>query len=121
MKCLVVEDDISLRRDIVQAMSGMGYCCYAARSAKDASYHLKTKRFDVAVLDLATESSPVLLLAEYLHIFHAQTALIMITNPDAFPHGEGAQLVPNVDFFLRKPISMHELCAVVAYSTKQLR
>ncbi len=120
MNCLVVEGDISLRRDIVKAMTEAGYRCSAASSANEASYLLKTERFDAAVLDMTAENGASLLLAEYLHIFHTQTAVIMITSPDAFPHGEGSRLIPNVDFFLRKPVSIPELCAVVDYSTDQL-
>ena len=119
MKCLIVEDDALVRLDLVQALTDMGYSCEETNSVEGAEYLLKTQDFDLAILDLNVADGNTLAVTDYLFIRDSKTAIILITGTGAYPHGETAQLAPNVDFFLRKPVHLPDLKAIIEHVSQR--
>lgn len=117
MKCLIVEDNLTIRMEYSHAMRSMGFTCIEVDSLKDAAYFLKTHDFRVILLDLQVRDGLSLSLADYLDVVGSKATIIMITGTGAFPRGETTRMSPRIDYVLRKPVNLADLSALVAYST----
>ena len=117
MKCLIVEDNLTIRMEYSHAMNSLGFTCLEVDTLKDASYFLKTHEFKVILLDLQVRDGLTLPLADYLHVIGSKATVILITGTGAFPRGETAQMSPRIDYVLRKPVNLDDLSALVEYST----
>lgn len=120
MKCLIVEDNVTIRMEYCHAMKSLGFTCIEVDSLKDAAYFLKTHDFNVILMDLQVRDGLSLPLADYLQVVGSTAVIIMITGTGAFPRGESAQMSPRVDYVLRKPVNLEDLSALVEYSTGSL-
>lgn len=116
MKCLIVEDNVTIRMEYCHVMKTLGFTCIEADSLKDAAYFLKTHEFEVILLDLQVRDGLSLPLADYLHVIGSRATVILITGTGAFPRGETAQMSPRIDYVMRKPVNLADLSALVEYS-----
>ena len=117
MKCLIVEDNVTIRMEYAHIMKGMGFTCLEVDCIKDAAYFLKTHTFSVILLDLQVRDGITLPLADYLQVTGSDATVILITGTGAFPRGEATQMSPRIDYVMRKPVNLDDLTALVQYAT----
>ncbi|MFK7876845.1 MAG: response regulator [Paracoccaceae bacterium] len=116
MKCLIVEDEVLIRMELVLSLQDLGHSCLEADSVADASYLMKTHDFDVILLDLHVKDGQTLPLVDYLAVMGTKAIVVLITGSGAFPNGESVTLSPRIDFVLRKPVNLPDLVALLEYS-----
>ena len=121
MKCLIVEDNSTIRMEYSIVMKSMGFTCLEVDSLRDASYFLKTHEFSVILLDLQVRDGLSLPLADYLQMIGSKATVILITGTGAFPRGETTHMSPRIDYVMRKPVNLGDLSALVEYSTSDLK
>jgi DNA-binding NtrC family response regulator len=117
MKCLIVEDNVTIRMEYSDAMKTIGFTCLEVDTIKDAAYFMKTHNFAVILLDLQVRDGVTLPLADYLQVTGSDATVILITGTGAFPRGEATQMSPRIDYVMRKPVNLEDLSALVQYAT----
>ena len=121
MRCLVVEDDPILRDMICDMLEEMGHDADQAGTRKDAEKALATRKYDLVHLDYHLPDGTALELSDYAACLCPNTRIILVTGSDIFPHGEHTKFAPGVDWVMRKPVSILDLEALVAYAEQDAR
>ncbi|WP_435169811.1 response regulator [Falsirhodobacter sp. 1013] len=108
MKCLIVEDDATLRGQIVQAFTDAGFVADSAADGREGEYLGATETYDVAILDLGLPRMDGI---EVLTRWRAQGLTLPVLILTA--RGEWADKVrgfrAGADDYVLKPFRMEEV------------
>ncbi len=109
---LVIEDEYGVRTGIEQILRMEGFEVWSAACAREAIDHLKTKTFDVALIDYQLPDVDGLTLLHQIQQHDGLTKTCMIT---AYANIDMAIAATRqgVDFFLPKPFTPEDLVGVV--------
>jgi len=116
MNCLIVEDDACLAYALSCCLEDCGNECQVSGSVQEALACLKTRKFDLLVLDYALPDGSVLPVSEYAALFCPDVRIILLTGHAVFAHGEHATMAPGIDWVMRKPVPFDDLRALVEYA-----
>lgn len=79
-RILIVDDDHDVRRSLTRVLTGAGYACRAAATARTASRMLDRERFDLVLCNLHLPGESGLELVEHTLREHGQVAAVVITG-----------------------------------------
>ena len=116
MNVFLVEDDQSLRTVWEHALEDAGHTVESAASQHDAMRTLLTGSFDLIVLDVVVRNGNGLNLVDYISYAHPQTPVMVVTGTGFFPNGELSELMPKIDWFMRKPVPVADFMASVDHA-----
>lgn len=116
MKCLIVEDDYSLRSFLADCLEDMGHDAVSKGTVTEALYALKTQKFDLLLVDYSLPDGTSVPVMDYFGATCPNSRAILLTGSGVYPNGEAAIFAPSVDWTLRKPIEMQDLKAIVDYA-----
>ncbi|HMJ14489.1 MAG TPA: response regulator [Polyangiaceae bacterium] len=111
-RCLIVEDDEGLRRNIGAALSARGFEVHAVASIAEARRALDQSTPDLIVLDVALPDGRAHDLVEVLRR-RSPTPAVVAMSGAAAPDETFELAQAGVRAFLRKPIGLRELEAAV--------
>lgn len=110
MRILLVEDEISLAKEIKDFLESGGEICDVAGSIEDASENLAVNPYDFVLLDLGLPDGDGLDLLEEILEYQERTSVIILTaRSEVDDRIKGLQL--GADDYLAKPFSLVELKA----------
>lgn len=119
-RLLVVDDLESMRLALQDMLSLLGYQVVTAASAAEALAHLRERRFDMLLSDLAMPGMDGIQLAELASRRHPEIPIVLITG-----HGDAdlarASLQRGAIDFITKPVNFHELPIVVERNLERRR
>lgn len=118
MNCLIVEHDDPLRIFLETCLVDMGHEVTARSDQASAMRAARTSKYDLLLCDYHLPDGEALPVIEYFGATQPNSRVILLTGSGIFPHGEVSLLAPSVDWTLRKPVEMTDLCAVVAYAAR---
>jgi DNA-binding response OmpR family regulator len=111
---LVVEDDRDLRESLIEALEEAGYSVASAQDGQHALFYLRTsKRPDLILLDL---QMPIMNGVEFRleQLKSPELAAIPVAVLTADPDGRQKVAALQTAAFLKKPLNLPELFAMVA-------
>ncbi len=112
---LVVEDEGHIRDLVRSHLQSEGYACSAVGTSRAALQLLRSRPFDVIVLDLMLPDMNGLVLCETVRAEHTnRSASILMLTARAEENDKLAGFGSGADDYLTKPFSMRELSARVA-------
>lgn len=111
IRVIIVEDDIYLRKSVIEYLTIEGYDVTGACSAREFYYHIFAQTFAVVILDIGLPDQNGLVLAEYARK-NSDMRIIMFTarctiEDKLAGHEAGA------DIYLVKPVDFRELSASI--------
>jgi DNA-binding response OmpR family regulator len=110
MRVLVVEDDVSLTRQITAALMPGGHDAVVIHDGEAALHHAAESQFDLIVIDIGLPRMDGFELLRRLRSLHVKSRVIMLTKRGEIKDRvTGLQL--GADDYLAKPFSMSELVA----------
>jgi len=110
MRILVVEDDVSLTRQITAALMPGGHDAVVIHDGEAALHHAAESQFDLIVIDIGLPRMDGFELLRRLRSLHVKSRVIMLTKRGEIKDRvTGLQL--GADDYLAKPFSMSELVA----------
>jgi len=110
MNVLIVEDDESVSRFIRQALTEAGYAAHSVADGADALNEIRTRSFDLILLDLMIPGVDGLEVCRSIRSFGITVPVLIITARDTLDDKiEG--LDSGADDYLIKPFQMAELLA----------
>ena len=109
---LVVDDDAGLRRALRRVLASHGFEVEVAEDGAEALARLRTRSFDLLVLDVMMPGGDGIELCERLRAGGADTPVLMLTARDAV-RDRVAGLDAGADDYLVKPFANEELVARV--------
>lgn len=118
MKCLIVEDDVPLRTFLETCLRDMGHLVTARGDQDSAMRAARTTKYDLLLCDYHLPDGEALPVIEYFAATHPNSRVILLTGSGIFPRGEVSLLAPAIDWTLRKPVEMADLCAIVDYAAR---
>ncbi len=110
MRCLVVEDDPDLRRQLVRALSDAGYAVDAAGDGEEGHFLGDTEPYDVVVLDLGLPVVDGVTILERWRDEGRAFPVLILTARDRWSE-KVAGFDAGADDYLTKPFHMEELLA----------
>lgn len=119
LRCLVVEDDAALRRDVVYFLGRHGIVADGANDGAELDRRLAVQTYDVLVLDLGLPGEDGLSVARRLS-GRAHLGLIMLTARDQL-QDRLAGWQSGAHVYLVKPVPLAELAAVVVAVHRRLQ
>lgn len=119
MKIFVIEDEKSLREDIVEYLSVNNYKCDVAASIQIAIQKLKDNIYDCALIDIGLPDGSGIEIIEYIKNHNPKMGVIMITAKNAL-EDKLESLKIGADDYLTKPFHLSELNARI-YSLMRRR
>lgn len=118
MKCLIVEDDVPLRVFLETCLGDMGHAVTAKGDQASAMRAARTAKYDLLLCDYHLPDGEALPVIEYFAATQPNSRIILLTGSGIYPHGEMSMLAPSIDWTLRKPVEMGDLCAIVDYAAR---
>jgi len=109
---LVVDDDAGLRRALRRVLASHGFEVEVAEDGAEALSRMRTRSFDVLVLDVMMPGSDGIEVCEQLRAGGADIPVLMLTARDAV-RDRVAGLEAGADDYLVKPFANEELVARV--------
>jgi two-component system, OmpR family, response regulator MprA len=109
---LLVDDDAGLRKALRRVLSSHGFEVEVAEDGVEALCRLRTRSFDLLVLDVMMPGSDGIEVCERLRAGGADTPVLMLTARDAV-RDRVAGLEAGADDYLVKPFANEELVARV--------
>jgi two-component system response regulator PhoP len=110
MKILVVEDEQSLRDNLITSFKGVGYAVESAESGEDGLFIASEYPIDLAVVDIGLPGMSGLEMIEALRKQDNQLPVIVLTARDSWQDKvEG--LSTGADDYMAKPYQFEELLA----------
>lgn len=113
MKVLVIEDQKSLREDIVAYLSDKQIVCESATTFSEAEEKLASFDYNVVLIDLMLPQGNGLDLVRMLREMHSKAAILIITAKGSL-EDKVAGLELGADDYLAKPFHLAELAARVS-------
>lgn len=110
MRILVVEDEATLRRQLVQAIAAAGHTVEEAADGEQAHYLGDVESFDAAVLDLGLPGMDGLTVLRHWRSVGRSMPVLILTARSAW-HEKVAGMDAGADDYLAKPFHMEELLA----------
>jgi len=110
MRILVVEDDATLRAQLVQAIAGAGHTVEAAADGREAHYLGEVEDFDLVVLDLGLPLLDGLTVLRRWRAAARNMPVLILTARSAWQE-KVAGIDAGADDYLAKPFQMEELLA----------
>lgn len=110
MRILVVEDEATLRRQLVQAIAAAGHTVEEAADGEQAHYLGDVESFDAAVLDLGLPGMDGLTVLQHWRSVGRGMPVLILTARSAW-HEKVAGIDAGADDYLAKPFHMEELLA----------
>ena len=110
MRILVVEDEATLRRQLVQAIAAAGHTVEEAADGEQAHYLGDVESFDAAVLDLGLPGMDGLTVLRHWRSVGRGIPVLILTARSAW-HEKVAGIDAGADDYLAKPFHMEELLA----------
>ncbi len=110
MRILVVEDEATLRRQLVQAIAAAGHTVEEAADGEQAHYLGDVESFDAAVLDLGLPGMDGLTVLRHWRSVGRGMPVLILTARSAW-HEKVAGMDAGADDYLAKPFHMEELLA----------
>ena len=110
MRILVVEDEATLRRQLVQAIAAAGHTVEEAADGEQAHYLGDVEAFDAAVLDLGLPGMDGLTVLRHWRSVGRGMPVLILTARSAW-HEKVAGIDAGADDYLAKPFHMEELLA----------
>ncbi len=110
MRILVVEDEATLRRQLVQAIAAAGHTVEEAADGEQAHYLGDVESFDAAVLDLGLPGMDGLTVLRHWRSVGRDMPVLILTARSAW-HEKVAGIDAGADDYLAKPFHMEELLA----------
>lgn len=110
MRILVVEDEVTLRRQLVQAIAAAGHTVEEAADGEQAHYLGDVESFDAAVLDLGLPGMDGLTVLRHWRSVGRGMPVLILTARSAW-HEKVAGIDAGADDYLAKPFHMEELLA----------
>ena len=110
MRILVVEDEATLRRQLVQAIAAAGHTVEEAADGEQAHYLGDVESFDAAVLDLGLPGMDGLTVLRHWRSVERGMPVLILTARSAW-HEKVAGIDAGADDYLAKPFHMEELLA----------
>ena len=110
MRILVVEDDATLRAQLVQAIAGAGHTVEAAADGREAHYLGEVEDFDLVVLDLGLPLLDGLTVLRRWRAAGRNMPVLILTARSAWQE-KVAGIDAGADDYLAKPFQMEELLA----------
>ena len=110
MRILVVEDEATLRRQLVQAIAAAGHTVEEAADGEQAHYLGDVESFDAAVLDLGLPGMDGLTVLRHWRSVGRGRPVLILTARSAW-HEKVAGIDAGADDYLAKPFHMEELLA----------
>ena len=120
MRALVVDDDPSICGLWHDVLESAGHDVCVVNDAETARKRLLTTAFDAVVLDLCLGDDSGLSVAAMATYTNPECRVVVVTGSALFARGELFGMAPNISAVLRKPVSIHELTAVLEYETRGL-
>lgn len=120
MRCLIVEDDAPLRAFLKACLDDLGHETKAVRDCANALRAARRAKFDLLLCDYHLTDGEALPIIEVFGATHPNSRVILLTGSGVFPNGEMGRLAPAIDWVLRKPVDMQDLCAVVDYAARDM-
>ena len=109
-RCIVVDDDPDVRRDLAAYLGGFGLAATALADGAALRRHLSAHAADVVVLDLMLPGEDGLSLLRWLQAEHPALPVLMLTaRGDATSRVVGLEL--GADDYIAKPFEPRELVA----------
>ena len=118
MKCLIVEDDDALRAFLTTCVENMGHAVTERGDRQSALTAARTGKYDLLICDYHLPDGEALPVIEYFSATQPNSRVILLTGTGIFPRGEVSILAPGIDWTLRKPLEMQDLCAIVEYAAR---
>ncbi len=112
MRILVVEDEPTLARQLVQALGEAGYAAVSADNGEDGHYLGAVEAFDAVVLDLGLPRMDGLTVLGKWRADGLTMPVLILTARDGW-HEKVAGIDAGADDYLTKPFHMEELLARV--------
>ena len=110
MRCLVVEDDPDLRRQLEQALSDAGYAVDVAADGEEGHFLGDTEPYDAVVLDLGLPLMDGVTVLERWRKAGLKTPVLILTARDRWSE-KVAGFDAGADDYLTKPFHIEELLA----------
>ena len=110
MRILVVEDEATLRRQLVQAIAAAGHTVEEAADGEQAHYLGDVESFDAAVLDLGLPGMDGLTVLRHWRSVGRGMPVLILTARSAW-HEKVAGIDAGADDYLAKPFHMEDLLA----------
>lgn len=110
MRILVVEDEATLRWQLVQAIAAAGHTVEEAADGEQAHYLGDVESFDAAVLDLGLPGMDGLTVLRHWRSVGRGMPVLILTARSAW-HEKVAGIDAGADDYLAKPFHMEELLA----------
>ncbi|MCU0882375.1 MAG: response regulator transcription factor [Hyphomonadaceae bacterium] len=110
MRCLVVEDDPDLRRQLEQALSDAGYAVDIAADGEEGHFLGDTEPYDAVVLDLGLPVMDGVTVLERWRKAGLKTPVLILTARDRWSE-KVAGFDAGADDYLTKPFHIEELLA----------
>lgn len=110
MRILIIEDEKSLREDVVDYLSENGYKCDFATTVKSATQKLSDLVYSCALVDIGLPDGSGMEVVDYIKKNSPEMGVIMITAKNALEDKlEGLKI--GADDYLTKPFHLSELNA----------
>ena len=110
MRCLVVEDDADLRRQLARALGDAGYAVDVAGDGEEGHFLGETEPYDVVVLDLGLPRIDGVTILERWRDGGRTFPVLILTARDRWSE-KVAGFDAGADDYLTKPFHMEELLA----------
>jgi two-component system, OmpR family, response regulator len=113
MRVLVVEDEVSIARDVATALSEAGYVAETCGDGEEAWFLAETENYDAIILDLGLPKLDGITVLKRLRAAQVMTPVLVLTA-----RGQWMERVEGIDAgaddYLPKPFHMQELLARVS-------
>ena len=115
---LLVDDEISVLRQLHRLLEGQGYSCATATSAEEARKLLADRSFDLILSDVNMPGDSGLELLEDVSRDHSDTATVMVTGMDDRAFAERA-LAMGAYGYVIKPFESNEILIDVSNALRR--
>lgn len=110
MKILIIEDEKTLRDDIISYLTLNNYQCDFTSGVKSGLFRLKENKYSCVLVDLGLPDGSGMDIVEFLKTTSPDTGIIMITAKNAL-EDRVSGLKMGADDYLTKPFHLSELNA----------
>ncbi len=114
---IIAEDDLSIRKCIVQYLTFVGYDVTGVGSALELYKHIAINSYQVAILDIGLPDQSGIALCEYLRN-NTDMRIIMLTGRSTI-EDKLAGYNSGADIYLVKPVDFRELSASISNLLKR--
>jgi two-component system OmpR family response regulator len=102
MRVLIIEEDATLGKRLVQVLGENNYQCDLVQNVEDAKYYLDIRNYDLVLIGWSMNSHNTSLIADIKKEAHKTSVIILSENIDK--ESEIEALRSGADDFIRKPL-----------------